>query len=271
MSVRKMRLLTLAVVCAAAGLSQNQDQKEPPTVRDYCVKVDAGKSAEFETFAHDYALPLSQARAASGEFSWFLIMRAVVPAGTSANCDYRVVYGYRGLPPETASSEQIEAAIRQAKLKTTAKEMIARRDSMSHLVDVGIWVQLASSGGQAQKGGYVRLNHYNVKPRAFDEWVRLETTYWKPIVESWTKTGATVGWGAYNLLMPQGENQPYNAVTVDIFPDWKALVNDVPLNELWPKTHPHTEATEVFDRLDGVRSRHDIEIYKVLEMVAPTS
>jgi len=267
--MRRLPCVTFCLLVFAAA-AFTQEQKEPPTVRDYCVKVERGKGMEFETFGRDVVVPLNQARVDAGEFAWFLFVRAVVPAGTSAACDYRVVYGYNGLPPESPSSNQIEAAIKRAKLNMSAKEISAKRDELSQLVDVGIWYQIDFIGPSTQKGSYVRLNHYNVKPRAMEEWAHLETTYWKPLVDAWTKAGAKGSWGVYRLWMPEGDNQPYNALTVDIFADWNSLLQGAPF-DLWQKVHPHIEATEVFDRLDGVRSRHDIEIYKVLELVAAKS
>jgi hypothetical protein len=67
--------------------------------------------------------------------------------------------------------------------------------------------------------------------------------------------------------MPEGDNLPYNAMTVDIFPDWNSLLHGVPLGDAWSKVHPHTDMTEAFDQLDRVRSRHDIEIYKATDLV----
>jgi hypothetical protein len=66
----------------------------------------------------------------------------------------------------------------------------------------------------------------------------------------------------------EGDDLPFNALSVDILPDWNTLVHRVPF-ELWRKVHPNTDATGVFDSLERVRSRHDIEIYKVLEVTGP--
>src|SRR5262249_47279405 len=112
-----MPVAVLALVSVATGFAQ--EQKEPPTVRDYCLKVVPGKAAEFETYAHDVVVPLNQSRVDAGEIAWFLLVRGVIPAGTSAKCDYRVVYGYKGLPPETLSDAQIDAALKRAKLNVT--------------------------------------------------------------------------------------------------------------------------------------------------------
>lgn len=258
------RLLVLTAVLATASFAQ--EQKEPSTVRDYCVKVAPGKSMEFEAYARDVAVPLNQARADAGEFAWALVARGVVPAGSSAKCDYRVVFGYNGAPPETPSNEQIEASLKRAKLNMSAKELFAKRDALTQLVDVEIWYNIDGIGPPPQKGNYVRLNHYNVKPAAMEDWKHLETTYWKPLVDAWMKAGGKGSWSIHGLLMPEGDNLPYNAQTVDTFPDWNSLLHGVPF-DLWTKVNPHTEATDVFDRLDRVRSRHDIEVYRVLEVV----
>ena len=265
-----MRQVLLTACCllmfGPAAFTQ-QPQQQPPTVRDYCVKVPPGKSADFETFAKEVAVPLNQSRADNGDFEWYLVARSVIPAGSSAKCDYRVVYGYKGLPPETPSPEQTDAALKRAKLNMTAKDLAAKRDAVSQLVDVEIWYGIDSVGAGAEKGGYVRLNHYNVKPGASEDWQRLETTYWKPLVQEYNKGGGKDFWAVYGLLMPQGDNLPYNAMTVDGFPDWNSVVQESSLFSLWRKVHPNTEATDIFDRLDRVRSRANIEVYKVIERV----
>jgi hypothetical protein len=263
-----MRQFVLAACCflmfGAAAFTQQQQQ--PPTARDYCVKVAPGKSAEFEAFLHDVSVPLNQSRANAGEFEWFLAERAAIPAGSSAKCDYRIVYGYKGLPPETPSSEQMDAALKKAKINMSAKDWAAKRDALTQLVDVEIWYYVDAFGPSQAKGSYLRFNHYNIKPGAMQDWQRLETTYWKPMVQEYVKGGGKGFWGVMGLAMPEGDNLPYNAGTIDVFPDWNSLLQGVPFS-LWPKVHPNTDATEVFDRLDKVRSRASIEIYKIIELV----
>jgi hypothetical protein len=271
MSVTRVRLVTFAAVSIAVGLtastSHAQSQSEPPTVRDYCIKVAPGKGAEFDAYLRDVAVPLAQSRADSGEFTWFIAIRSVVPAGSSARCDYRVAYGYKGLPPEELSKEGLDAALKRAKLTLTADQLIARRTSLTSLVGAEIWYQIDGIGPDVEKGGYLRLNHYKVQSGETDEWVRLEKTYWKALMDAWLKAGGKGGWGVYGLWMPGGDSTPYNGVTVDTFPDWNALMRGVPATELWPKVHPNTTPTETFARLDKVRSIHDVEYYKVAEVV----
>jgi hypothetical protein len=272
MPVGHVRLITFAAVSIAAGLAPGpacfaQAQNQPPTVRDYCIKVASGKATEYAAFLHDVSVPFARARADAGEIDWFVAGRGVVPIGSSARCDYRVVYGYRGLPPEDLSTEAIEAALKRAKLNMTADQMIARRSSLTQLVGLDIWYQIDAIGPQAEKDSYVRLNHYNVKGGEMDEWIRQEKANWKALMEAWLKAGGKGSWSLNGLGMPGGESTPYNAMTVDFFPDWNSLWRGVPVDELWPKVHPEMTPSEAFNREDRIRSFHDIEYYKLVEVV----
>jgi hypothetical protein len=255
---------TIAVVpCTALA----QGQTEPPTVRDNCVKVEPGKGAEFEAYLKDVTVPLARSRAESGEFAWFLVASSVVPAGSSAPCDYRIVYGYKGLPAEPLSNDALAAAVKRAKLPMTADQMLAKRNALSHLVKVEIWSQVDGIGPDTEKDNYVRLNHYQVKQGEFSEWLRLEKSIWKPLMEAWLKAGGKGAWSVNALEMPGGDSTPYNGLTVDLFPDWTGLMHGVPANQLWTKVHPDVDITAAFNRLDKVRSIHDVEVYKVVDIV----
>jgi hypothetical protein len=272
MTVARRRSLTLVAVSLTMGLVSGatlfaQGQAEPPTSREYCIKVAPGKGAEYEAFLKDVSLPLNRARADSGEFAWMLVASSVVPAGSSAACDYRIVYGYKGLPPEVPGKDVISVAMKRAKLTMTFDEMVARRTALTQLVGLDIWYRIDGIGQPAEKDNYVQLNHYNVKSGEFDEWVRLETTYWKPLMDSWLKAGGKGSWSVNGLRWPSGDSTPYNGLTVDVFADWSSLVRGVPLNDLWPKVHPNISTTDAFNRYDKVRSVHDVEVYKILDVV----
>ena len=124
-----------------------------------------------------------------------------------------------------------------------------------------------SIGPQLEKDNYVQLNHYNVKSGEGDEWIRLEKTYWKALMDAWLKAGGKGAWSVNTLGWPRGESTPYNGMTVDVFPDWSTLVRGVPLDQLWSKVHPTISASDAFNRMDKVRSVHDVEVYKIVEVV----
>lgn len=257
-----------AAVALAASSAAAQGQAEPQTARSYCVKVAPGKDAEFRTFLHDVVVPLNQAYANAGEFAWYVAARSVVPAGSSAPCDYRIVFGYEGLPPAPPSRERLEAGVKAAKLNMTWDQFVAKRASLSSLVSHEITQAIESVGPDAQPGSYARINHYKVRDGEFGEWVGMERTFWKPMMDAWLKQGGKGSWRVSAVMMPGGDSMPYNAMTVDIFPDWDGLVRGLPFNDLWAKVHPGVDSSDVFNRqLPRVRSVHDIEVYQLDEVV----
>lgn len=271
MSIHKTLLFVagLAALSAAAGYAQNA--KAPNTVRSYCIKAAPGKNAEAAAFVRNVWLPIDQVRVDAGNFAWDAISRAVVPEGESAPCDFLFVRGYQGFFPAGPSEEEVQAELKRAGLNTNLQEVDAKWDSLARLEHVEYWVNLDGTGTAMQKGYYVRLNHYKVKPGEGGQWVHLERTFWKPLVESWTKAGNKGDWAVYRLWMPNGENQPYDATTVDVFSDWNSMAHGLPLNDLWPKIHPHSGMTEAFDQLNRVRSRYNTEIYRIIGLVEPKS
>ena len=272
MSIASSRLLALVaawitVGLAAGGISFAQAPADPPTIRDYCVKLNAGKIADYETYLQEITIPVARARADTGEFAWLIVARGVLPSGSSARCDYRIVYGYKGLPPEAASKETVAAALKRAKLTLSYDEMVAQRDALTHLVGVDLWYGIDGVGSDVVKDNYLALNHNTVKDGQFAEWQKLELTYWKPLVEAWLKAGGKGAWSISSLRWPTGTSAPYSSLSVDVFTDWNSLVRGLPLDTLWPKVHPTITSAEVFERLAKTRSVHDQEIYKVVDVV----
>ena len=257
-----IRLLLTAAVCLLAAAAQDQ----PGFVRDSCVKVAPGKSAEFEAMLHDVTAKQMRVRIDEGHAAWWLALSAVVPAGTAARCDYHVVVGYAGFPPETPTPEQNTAELKKAGLNMTSAEYAARRNSLSTLVNVDIWRVLADVNPSLEKGNYARLNYYRVKPGQQAAWLKLETTGWKPFVES--LKDSRLGWHLQTLAMPAGEYLHYNALTVDTYPTWTALGQGVP-GSAWQKVHPDLPIADYLSLVNNTVERYRVDVLRVLEIGQP--
>lgn len=270
MSALRRRVVLVSAVSLAAGLVAGtgyaQSQPEVSTARVYCVKVAPGKALEYEAFLRDVTVPLNQSRADAGEFEWFGAERAVAPAGSSARCDYLLAYTYKGMPPEEMTNDQLGAALKRAAMSLTAPQLLEKRTSLIQLVGVEYWGNADAAGPRWTKGSYLRFNLHKVKDGQWDEYLRLERT-WKALVEAWVKAGGKGSWLIAGLGMPGGVTQPFNAATVDVFPDWGGLMQGVPSDQLWPKVHPNLPFTDVEAQKDKVRSPYAFEVYRLVESV----
>ena len=252
--------LTLSAVLLPA-------QTPVPQVRTICVKVQPGKTVEYEAYVRDISTKLLQARVDDGELVGGEVLRSVEPVGTSARCDYLIVWEYAGFPSEVNSADRTNALLHKLGMKMTAGELAARRDSLSTLVGMEIWRNVDGVSAEEAKGGYLRLNLYKTKPGKAQAWADIEKNGWKPLVEAYAKDGNVAGWSAWRMLAPAGDAQAYDAATVDYFPDWAAVGRGLPLGKLWEKVHPNMSADDWFDHVASLRTRPAVELYQIAELV----
>ena len=99
MSLKATRYFLITAGCVFMAAAQNQPQAY---VVDTCVKADPGKNAETTAYIRDVSVKTAQVRVNEGTAAWYLAMSAVVPAGSEARCDYHLVTGYKGFPPEAS-------------------------------------------------------------------------------------------------------------------------------------------------------------------------
>ena len=266
MNVNRIALAIAGLILPAALLPA---QTPVPHVRTICVKVAPGKAAEYNAYLRDISVKLLRARVDDGELVGADILRSVEPVGTSARCDYLLVWEYNGFPGEMNTADRTNALLKKLGMKMTAAELAAKRDSLSTLVGMEIWRNVDMVPADEAKGAYLRLNLYKTKPGKLQGWIDIEKNEWKPLVEAYVKDGKVAGWSAWRMLAPAGDNQEYDAVTVDYFPNWAAVGTGIPLGQLWTKVHPNTSVADWQDRLNSVRTRPAIELYQIAEIVAP--
>ena len=266
MTVKRIGLAIAGLIVPAALLPA---QTPVPHVRTICVKAAHGKTAEYEAYLRDVSLKLWKARVDDGELLGAEVLRSVEPVGTSARCDYLLVWEYNGYPGEVSSADRTNALLKKLGMKMTAAEVAAKRDSLSTLVGMEIWRNVDMVPADEAKGGYLRLNLYKPKPGKLQAWIDIEKNEWKPIVEAYAKSGKVTAWSAWRMLAPAGDEQAYDAATVDYFPDWASAGSGIPLGQLWGKVHPNASIADWQDRLGSVRTRPAVELYQIAEIVEP--
>jgi hypothetical protein len=256
-------VFALGILCCAGF---GQPQQPPSFSRDICVKVRDGKGAEYAAFLRDTTMKLAKVRLDAGMYASFVIAQAIEPVGRSARCDYHLVYGYTGFPPEGAGAEQTVADMKKAGITMTREQMNAKRDELSYLVGVDIW-RGSQSVGTPVKGGYARLNYFKTKPGAnLGEWLRMESTGWKPLAEAMAKDSGTA-WFVFGLAMPGGTSLPYNGLTVDAFPSWDALGKGVPPRATWNKVHPEMDYAAYTNQLGNLVERPRVDTVRLVEVM----
>lgn len=259
-------------VAMAVAFSVTLLAQQPATGyhRVACIKVKPGQHDAFRTWAAGDARKVVQAEADSGELSQWLLLRSVIPQGTSAECDYLVVAMYPGLPPQPSGIEHLAATLKKAGLTESAQQFLDHRNALSLLVSNDMFWN-AAFVGTSKKGDYLRVNYMKVSdPENMGAYIAYEKKVWQPLAEQMAKDNAGSGWSLNVQVLPRGNDLPYDAVTVDVFPTWDSVFQtDTRFEESFRKVHPDMDLGTTMETYEKMRSIATTELYSVVDAVTP--
>lgn len=265
--MRVVRLVLCAVVAMALATTIVAQQAPSGYHTVACFKVKADSGAEFHKFITDESHKVAQGRVDTGQITTWYLLRSVLPGGSSAECDYMVVTMFPGTP-HLLGQQDLGAAIKKAGLSITADDYVKHRNAVSTLVSVAIF-QNQAFVGSAKKGDYFQVNYMKV-PNV-DDWVAYEKKVWQPLAEALVKDGKADGWSLNVRVMPNGSEQPFQAVTVDVFPSWDSIfAADPQFADRFRKVHPDRELGTTFEQFEKLRTRALIQLYELEDVITAT-
>ncbi|MGA2569147.1 MAG: hypothetical protein ABSF23_01385 [Terracidiphilus sp.] len=253
--------LSVTLVAQQAPPAAQQTQNDFYSVA--CVKVTLGKSADFGALVSGDMRKLAQAEVDSGRLSRWSASHTIVSAGSEAECDYRFISFYPGIPAEPISDEELAAALQKAGIGATPQQWRDRLNSVGSLVYSSIYQYQASVGGP-KEGDYVVINEMSV-PNT-DDWIASEKKLWQPIFEDAVKDGAVDGWSVGVQLMPRGAKDPHRFYTADIYPNWASLFTlfGPGFLDRWKKVHPDVSIEDGMAQGQKVETIEHTTLYKIV-------
>jgi hypothetical protein len=257
--------LSAVAACLAVGFgaSAGAQEQEPHTARAYCLKVPSGGSAEFLALVRDAGIPAEKERIAAGESTRFDLLGGVVPAGTSARCDYLALFHY-GEFPEAEPSENIATYLGRAGVEGDAA--MTRWSELTELVSVQWWWYSESIGPAWPVGTYVQANFWEIPSDGFQDFAAVDGNGWRPVVEAALAKGKKVSWDQVGIFNPYPAAGGHSAITLDAFHDWEtwATWQSVVSEEIWPEVYPNMTQEQNGILHGAVASIGRREVYRVV-------
>ena len=244
--------------------TMSAQQAQPSYTTVACLKVSPAQTAAYREFATTTTKALMQHAANSGRITSWSLMRAVMPTGSEARCDYMSVIGYTGTPPEPLDRESLTKRLASANIPMTADQYYAKRDSLSRLVSQEMFQSLIRVG-QPAKGHYVFLNQMKVHKAA--DYVKFEREVWRPMAEQWVKQGDQSGWTFGARLFPSGTEVPHSMFSADVYPTWAAAFKNRGTQAVFEKAHPGKNYQETMAPLSSLRDLARRDLLRVEERV----
>ena len=233
----------------------------PNFTRTMCVKLKTSDPIAYERMVTDVIDKVGPVGLRKGMFSAIILARAVYPGGRDGMCDYIVVWNYAGPPPEM-TAQRSEALFQEAGVGSFGGFM-QKLGAVSEIIRADLW-QIVAAAGTSQKGDYFRLNRMKIKPGMDAKWTDLETKSWAPVMAARVADGELRGWVSYRHILPSGNEQPYSAATVDVFPSWDKMWRQKPISGYVAKAHPDMNTQSFMSKTNEAREMALIEAYQIV-------
>lgn len=258
------RMLAAAALAASFALPAAAQQQQPVGYHNIaCVRVRPGQTDAFRNFLRGDVHKYAQARVSSGAIASFLVLRAIMPAGSDGQCDYAIVTFYNGAPPAPMNHEEVLAALQKAGVNP--EQYLQKRSETSDLVSNHLTQYQALVGG-AKKGDYLVFNSMHAKD--VDAWVAWEKKNWQPFAEAAVKQGLISGWAINVQVFPNGDSDHDLVSSVDIYPSWEAVFSRTQaVRDAWTQTHPGVDPAAFFADAGKLRTIDHTALYQVDDMI----
>ena len=259
------RIFAAAALAASFVLPVAAQQQQPTGFHNIaCVKARPGQASNFREFLQGDVQKYAQARVSSGAIAAFMVLRAIMPAGSDGQCDYAIVTFYNGAPPAPMSHEDLLAALQKAGVDP--QQYLQKRSEMTELVSTHL-TQYQVLVGAAKKGDYLVFNSMHAKD--VDAWVAWEKKNWQPFAEAAVKQGLLSAWAINVQIFPTGESDHDLVSSVDVYPTWNAVFNQSQTyRDAWTKTHPGVDPAAFFADAGKLRTIEHTALYQVDDMIA---
>lgn len=264
--MQRTRIFLAAAAALAFSTALTAQQTSPGYHSVTCYKLKPDSTAAFNKFESDEAHKIAQARVDAGEITGWYLLRAALPMGESAQCDYAVVTLYPKTPHRFAG-EVLAAAVHKSGLNITPDDYNRHRDAVVKIVSVAVF-QNQAAVGTPKKGDYFQVNYMKVTDANFDDWIAYEKKVWQPMAEVLVKDGKEDAWSLNVQVMPFGSDIAYPAVTVDVFPSEDAVFTEDPqFADRFHKVHPDMEFGTTMEHFDKLRTRGLVNLYSLDDIV----
>jgi hypothetical protein len=245
-----------------------QDADTEYAIVEY-MRVKPGMAADYRECEAVWKL-IHAARKEAGYINGWQLEEILYPSGTDTEYQFITITQVKswqaiGDLSDTWNEETWKELTRG--LTPEQLELADKAEDYRDLVKREIWSPMdmaLAPGGNRPK--FAVENYMKIPATGWDAWMEMESDFFKPVHEKSIALGLRAGWLMTALVLPRGEDYPYQASTVDLYDTWEDMNKD---NEAaWQAIYPKGVSFEMVEqRANAARTIAKTEVRMLVDYV----
>ncbi len=258
----KPKLPSLAVLLLL--LASSAQAQQPPTIfaRVLYGKVESGNVQAYLKIMKENVKPALQLAKQNGAIAgWYFY--EVKFTGTESPYNFVSVLIYDSWA-KTETLPDLEDLLRKSNPKVDAVATAAKLASIRKFVKQEFYAQQDNvSGPTNTQAKYIMVSYMKSAPGLTSAYIEEEKSVWKPIHQEFVKSGQTLGWGFWSLIMPSDSQLQHDFVTVNSYQDYNKI-NSGNFGETIKKVYPTRSPDNLGSQTERTRTITRSELWEVL-------
>ncbi|MEZ4955915.1 MAG: hypothetical protein R2825_20320 [Saprospiraceae bacterium] len=255
-------ILTLAFTCLLLHPNLQAQNDNEYVVVEY-MKVKPGMWDKYLECEQTWKL-VHQYRLNQGLINGWQLEQVVFPAGTGTEYDFLTITHYKNWKAVGSDVNWYDAAMKT--LPADKRELAENATLYRDLVKSEIWTagDVVFAPG-ATMPLYSVENFMKIPASGWDDWVEMESKFVKPVHEKNIAMGNRAGWLMSYMVLPRGDDYPYQASTIDFYNTWEDM--DKAEGKAWKEIYPDMSEDRIGKRIEATRTLVKTEVRRLVDFV----
>jgi len=213
----------------------------------YIKLKDPSYASQYESLLKYYGKKTAEYGLESKKITGYYALKVIVPSGGSNEYDYQVVVNSDDI---NVLLDDTTPILKNAFPGMTDDIVMSVVEQYSHIRSI-VKTEIYSSVDAVPPTTdpqYVQVDYMKPAAGKYSDYLKSETTTWKPVHKERIKLGALSGWQIDAKVLPTGGREDYDIVTVNFFNSLPMMMEgkyEEGFKTVWPKLNIDKVATEI--------------------------
>ncbi len=260
-------ILTLAFTCLIFLPNVNAQNDTEYVIVDY-MKVKPGMADKYLECEKAWKI-IHQNRKKAGYITGWELEQVLFPGGTDSEYNYLTITHLKNWKAindlDGTWTDEIWANLTK-NLTAEQKDIANKAGDYRDLVKREIWTagDMVFAPGNTRPTFRVE-NFMRIPPGGMNAWEEMETQFVMPVHKKSIELGTRAGWLMGFMVLPRGDDYPYQASTVDYYNTWEDMDKDE--GKAWEAVHPGMDWGKVIQRFNSTRTIAKTEVRRLVDYV----